>query len=253
MSVTEVLESAHGGNLVDNLSHAFGLSPEQIQSAIQALTPALSLGLQNAVKNPEVLSKVVSGLAHPTHLAAFDSAGGVQADLGREAISHLFGSDSAAGQVAQIAARDAGLRPDIMSKLLPILASIVLGGLGKSLNSQGLGTILNQIVQGGGLESILGQLGGATSAPPSQAGRPSGGGLGGLLGGLLGALLGGGRAPGGAAAPPQGSPLPGGLDPAALQAAIEMIKKSLAPGGPTAAPAGRHPELQDVLDRVFPK
>ena len=58
---------------------------------------------------------------------------------------------------------------------------------------------------------------------------------------------------------PAPSGLPGGLDPAAIQSAIEMIKKTLAQGGPApggaaSAPAGgRHAELQDVLDRVFPR
>ncbi|MFY9657591.1 MAG: hypothetical protein WAK01_13580, partial [Methylocystis sp.] len=61
--------------------------------------------------------------------------------------------------------------------------------------------------------------------------------------------------------PSSGAPsgLPGGIDPAAIQSAIEMIKKTLAQGGPApggaaSAPAGgRHAELQDVLDRVFPR
>jgi hypothetical protein len=70
---------------------------------------------------------------------------------------------------------------------------------------------------------------------------------------LLGSLLGGGgapAAPGGAAGQPR---LPGGLDPATLQAALEQIKKSLNPGGPIAAAPGQGAELQDVLDKVFPK
>jgi len=250
--VTEILESAQGGKLVENLAQNFGLSPEQTRTAIEALTPALALGLHNAVTQPDLLGKIVDGLVHPTHQAAYDDhavAHGEDAGaLGQDVVAHLFGSGSAAGQVAQIAARDAGLRPDILSQLLPVLASVVLGGLFKGFNSQGLGPILGQIVGGGGLGSILGQLGGAKAAPPQTQQAP-GGGLGGLLGGLLGALLGGGRAPGGAA----GGALPGGLDPAAVQSAIELIKKTLAPSGAGPAASGQHAELQDVLDRVFPK
>jgi hypothetical protein len=47
--------------------------------------------------------------------------------------------------------------------------------------------------------------------------------------------------------------LPGGLDPATLQAALEQIKKSLNPGGAISASPGQNAELQDVLDKVFPK
>jgi hypothetical protein len=272
--VDDILVSAQGGKLIDNLAQAFGLTPEQIRSAISALAPALALGLRNAASNPEVLNKVVDGLAHPTHSAAFMDHSVAcceeTATLGQGTINQLFGSNSAAGQVAQIAARDAGVRPDILAQLLPVLASVVLGGLSKSLSDKGLGPILGQIAGGGGLEAILGQLAGG-GAPPPRPQSPqapqippgqAGGGLGGLLGGLLGALLGGGaRGPAGAPSAP-GAPaptgLPGGLDPAAIQSAIEMIKKTLAQGGaapsaPSASAGGRNAELQDVLDRVFPR
>jgi hypothetical protein len=270
--VTEILSSAQGGQLIENLARSLGLSTEQTRTAVEALTPALALGLRNAATNPAVLEHIVAGVVHPTHLAAYDdpaAAHGEEArELGQGAIAQLFGSGSAAGQVAQIAARDAGLRPDILARMLPVLASVVLGGLAKSFNNQGLGSILEQIARGGGLGSILGQPGGATTAPsaPSGQAQRSGGGLGGLLGallgggkqggggllgGLLGALLGGGApaAPGGAAQ----TSLPGGLDPATLQAALEQIKKSLNPGGAISASPGQNAELQDVLDKVFPK
>src|SRR5208283_3328630 len=263
--------------LIDNLAQAFGLTPEQIRSAITALTPALALGLRNAASNPQILNKVVDGLSHPTHAAAFMDHSVAcceeTATLGQGAINQLFGSGSAAGQVAQIAARDAGVRPDILTQLLPVLASVVLGGLSKSLSDKGLGPILGQIAGGGGLEAILGQLAGGGAPPPRPQQSPqapqfpqgqgqAGGGLGGLLRRLPGAPVGGGaRGPGGAASAP-GAPsptgLPGGLDPAAIQSAIEMIKKTLAQGGaapsaPSASAGGRHAELQDVLDRVFPR
>ncbi len=271
--VEDILVSAQGGKLIDNLAQSFGLSPEQMRSAISALAPALALGLRNAASNPEALNKVVDGLVHPTHAAAFVDHSVAcceeTATLGQGAINQLFGSGSAAGQVAQIAARDAGVRPDILTQLLPVLASIVLGGLSKSFNDKGLGPILGQIAGGGGLESILGQLagGGAPAPRPQQIPQApqgqAGGGIGGLLGGLLGALLGGGggaRGPaGGAPGAPSPTGLPGGLDPASIQAAIEMIKKTLAQGGPapsgspSAQAGGRQAELQDVLDRVFPR
>ncbi|ARN82628.1 DUF937 domain-containing protein [Methylocystis bryophila] len=266
--IEDILVSAQGGKLVDNLAQSFGLTSEQIRSAITELSPALALGLRNAASNPEALNKIVDGLSHPTHAAAFMDHSVAcceeTATLGQGAINQLFGSNSAAGQVAQIAARDSGLRPDILTQLLPVLASVVLGGLSKSLGDKGLGPVLGQIAGSGGLEAILGQLagGGAPTPRPQAPQAQPGGGFGGLLGALLGALLGGG-AKGPAGAPPSpGAPsgLPGGLDPAAIQSAIEMIKKTLAQGAPApdaargGSPAGpQHAELQDVLNRVFPR
>ena len=51
--VDDILSSAQGGKLIENLAQSFGLTPEQIRSAITALAPALALGLRNAASNPE--------------------------------------------------------------------------------------------------------------------------------------------------------------------------------------------------------
>ena len=113
--VTEILSSAQGGQLIENLARGLGLSTEQTRTAVEALTPALALGLRNAATNPAVLEHVVAGVVHPTHLATYDDPAAAEGDeareLGQGAIAQLFGSGSTAGQVAQIAARDAGLAP----------------------------------------------------------------------------------------------------------------------------------------------
>ncbi|QGM47023.1 DUF937 domain-containing protein [Methylocystis heyeri] len=253
-TVAEIIDAAQGGKLVENLAEQFGLTKEQTRAAVEALAPALALGLRNAAADPEALDKLVSDVAHPVHAAAFldpaAAAGEETGAIGQAAVANLFGSGSAAGQMAQVAARDAGLRPDILARLLPVLASVVLGGLFKSLDKQGLGSILGQLAEAGGLGSILGQLGGGAPKPQSQAG----GGLGGLLGALLGILLRGGGRPAGQPSTRADAPsLPGGFDPAGLEAAIEQIKKTLNPEGNTPPAPARDAELQDVLDRVFPR
>lgn len=252
-TVAEIIDAAQGGKLIENLAEQFGLTKEQTRAAVEALAPALALGLRNAAADPGALDKLVADVAHPAHAAAFlDPAAAAGEDagaVGQAAVANLFGSGSAAGQMAQVAARDAGLRPDILARLLPVLASVVLGGLFKSLDKQGLGSILGQLAEAGGLGSILGQLGGGAPKPQSQAG----GGLGGLLGALLGIFLRGGRPAGQPSSRADAHSLPGGLDPAGLEAAIEQIKKTLNPEGKLPSAPARDAELQDVLDRVFPR
>jgi len=269
--VTEILSSAQGGKLIDNLAHNFGLSTEQTQAAVEALTPALTLGLANAASNPQALEQIVAGLVHPTHQAAFDDhtvAHGEEAtELGKDMTAHLFGSSSTAGQIAQIAARDVGVRPDVLSRLLPVLVSVVLGGLFKNFDSRGLAELLAKLAGAGALGTILSQM----SSSPAQAapgdtapGAPApapGGGLGGLLGallgggqgggllgGLLGSLLGGGApaASGQAPTPPAGDA--GGE----LQDILGQLIKTLNAPAPAGAPAEQTAELQDVLDKAFP-
>jgi hypothetical protein len=251
-TVAEILESAQGGRLVQNLAQQFGLSEEQTKTAVGALAPALAAGLRNAARDPDTFQKLVADVAHPAHVAAFadPAAGGSEeaGSLGQEAIANLFGSGSAAGQMAQVAARDTGLRPDVLTRLLPTLAAIVLGGLFKSFGNQGLGPILGQLAEAGGLGSVLGQLGRSAPRPTQSAG-----GLGGLLGAVLGMLLGGKPSASAQSSGGSASTFPGGLDPATLEAALEQIKKTLNASGGASSPSSQDAELQDVLDKVFPK
>jgi hypothetical protein len=221
-NISEIVQSAQDGAVIDNLADRFGLSQEQTKSAVYALIPALSAALQRVAANPERLGSVIESMSAETHYhAAFDNPDAAHSDAaiehGRAALEQLFGSPAAAGQVAQLAARESGIRPDIINQLAPVLASIVLGGLFKSFKEQGLGQILEQIVAGGGLGAVLDQARRREPAAPQPA-APAGGGLGAALGGLLAAIF-GSRANSGAPAAPA-SDKGEGLDAETLDAAI---------------------------------
>jgi hypothetical protein len=293
-----ILSSAQGGQLVANLAERFGLTEEQIDSAIKALTPALAIGLHRAAEEPQTFERTLGALATTSRYSFFDEPDSAHSEdsvtLGRDLVTEIFGSSAATGQVLQAAARESGVRPDVLGQLLPVLASVLLSGLTKSLNEQGLGNVLGQLANSGGLGSLLEQiLGGGAAAPqpaPAPRGNPgglpgglpggaAGGGLGGLLGGLLGALLGGRAAPpagggmggGGLARGPSGgvdpldrsstsSGLPGGLDQASLQDAIEQIKKTLQvgqnanpPAGGGAGRPGGGSDLEAILGQILGK
>lgn len=258
----EILQSAQGGKLVANLAQRFGLTDEQMDGAIKALAPALEAGLSNAAEEPRLFERLLGDIASPGRLAAFEEPGAAH-DLdsvaqSRQLLDDLFGSPAATGQVVQAAARESGLQPDILSQLLPVLASVLIGGLFKNMSNRGLGGVLGQLVNSGALGSILEQMLGGARAPqrePAPMPTPRGGGmggglLGGILGSILGSLLGGGRRP---APGPHGGPsddsvgggysrggpldldpsgggsqgMPDDMDQASIQQAIEEIKKTL--------------------------
>ena len=280
----EILQSAQGGQLVANLAQRYGLTEEQMDGAIRALAPSLEVGLSNAAENPALFERLLGDIASPGRLAAFDEPGAAHdvdsVAQSRRLLDDLFGSPAAAGQVVQVAARESGLRPDILAQLLPVLASVLIGGLFKNMSNSGLGGVLGQLVNSGALGSILEQmLGGARAPQPEPAPMPTprgggmgGGALGGLLGSILGSLLGGGRrpAPGPYRGPaddsagggpldldpgrsrPQG--LPDDMDQASLQQAIEDIKKTLqigrASGGETGGPRS---DFESIIGQMFGK
>ncbi|ULO23583.1 DUF937 domain-containing protein [Methylocystis sp. SB2] len=285
----EILQSAQGGQLVSNLAQRFGLSDEQMDRAIKALAPALEVGLSNAAEQPALFEKVLGDIASPLRAAAFEDPSAAQ-DVdslaqSRQLLADLFGSPAAAGRVVQVASRESGLRPDILSQLLPVLVSVLIGGLFKNVSNRGLGGVLGQLVSSGALGSILEQmLGGARTPQPEPAPMPTprggatggGGLLGGLLGTILGSLLGGGRrttpdAYGGptndAGGLGRGGPLdldrgagrsqglPEDMDQASVQQAIEEIKKTLqiGRGGGGGENPGARSDFESILGQMFGK
>jgi hypothetical protein len=180
-----LLSSAQDGQLIANLAERFGLSQEQMQKAVDALAPALTQGLENAVEQPEGLGKVVECLCASHECCAHDHADAAHApdavDRGQTAVLSLFGTEDNTSQIVRAAAQQTGISADILAQLLPILASVLFGGLNKSMGDGGmgglLGKVLEQLIRGGG----------------ANAGGASGGGLGGGLGDILGQVIAGGQ------------------------------------------------------------
>jgi hypothetical protein len=196
MNLNDIMQAAQGGQGINNIAAQFGLSPEQAQAAIQAAMPAFSQGLQRLGQDPGALGGVLTHVASDVHQGSFtdpSQAAGAGAAAGGDVLGQIFGSSQITSQISQRVSQASGVDPQIVQDMMPVIASILMGGLSHSMNSQGLGGVLGQLAnaatQPGGLGSILG----------GGAGQQGGGGLGGLLGGVLGGLLGGGQ--GGATAP----------------------------------------------------
>lgn len=237
MNLFEIMQNAQGGNAYNNLASQFGIAPDQAQRAVEALLPAFSMGLQQQTQSMEGWQNILGSLGQAQQSAEFfDSDGdGIPDHLenqGQNALGAMFGNEETTQAVAAQAAQFAGLPAGILQQMLPVIASMVMGGLFKGAMGNGLGGILGQMMQGGaqqgalpgGLGSILGGMFGQQGSPQAQSGglgsilggllggqsnpQAQQGGLGGLLGGLLGGMMGGQQTP---QAQPQ-DPVASGLD-----------------------------------------
>ena len=189
MNLNEIIQAAQGGQGVDNLASQFGLSPEQTQAAIQAIIPAFSKGLQGAAQDPASLGGILSHLTSGAHDASYTDPNQANAasGIGGEVLGQIFGSSGVAAQVGQQASRISGVDPQIIQQMMPVIASMLMGGLTHAMNGQGLGGILGQLANAATTSGGFG-----STANPGAA--PSGGLLGGLFGSVMGALTGGGAA-----------------------------------------------------------
>ena len=89
---------------------------------------------------------------------------------GNNVLGQIFGSKDVSRAVAQNASTQSGLSPDLLKKMLPMLAMVVAGYMSKNHAAQ-------QGSSGGGLGGMLGGLLGGDHQDESPLG-----GLGGLLG-----------------------------------------------------------------------
>ena len=181
MNLNDIIQAAQGGQGVANLGAQFGLTPEQTQAAVQALTPAFSTALQKVTSDPSSLAGIVGHLASGLHQGAFTGADpSAAAANGGAALSQIFGSSQIASQIAAHASSASGVDPQTIQHMMPALASMLLGGLAHTLTAQGFG-------------GVLGQLTSAAEASAGQGGAGQGGGLAGMVTSMIGNLFGGGQ------------------------------------------------------------
>ncbi|AOT05543.1 DUF937 domain-containing protein [Arthrobacter sp. U41] len=179
---------------VDQIAGMLGTDRQTAQAAVEAAVPTLLAGMHGNAQAPDGAASLESALSqHQDGLMD----GGVdvsQVDTadGEKIVSHVFGGqqDRVASQLAG-ASRLGGVGGDLIKKLLPILAPIVmsylankvLGGRGQSGADASGGA--GGSGQAGGID-LGGILGGILGGAAGGAGAGGTGGLGDLLGGLLG-------------------------------------------------------------------
>ena len=190
MNLNDIIQAAQGGQGINNMASQFGITPEQTQAAIQAMIPAFSTGLQRTAQDPTGLGGILSQLTNSVHQGSFTdpAQAGAAGGAGGGVLGQIFGSPQITAQLSQQASQISGVSPQIIQQMMPVVASMLMGGLFHSMNSQGMGGILGQLAGAanspGGLGSILGQATGGAQ-------QPAGGGLGGLVSNVLGGLFGG--------------------------------------------------------------
>ena len=208
----DMLSNAQNGNALEQMARQFGLSQQQAQEAMAALMPAFSQGLKRNAANPYDLGAFLNALASGQHARYFEDAAAAFSPQGMQEgngiLGHLFGSKELSRAVAAQAAQATGIAQQTLQQMLPVLASMIMGGLFKQstgqMNAAGFGG------QGNPLQEIIEQMmkqGGGFGQPQAQPRReapqqsPFDNPLGKILEGMFG---GGGQAQQPQA--PQGSP-----------------------------------------------
>jgi hypothetical protein len=197
---------------ISAIGRQFGLDDEQTRAALDALVPVVAAGMRRTAQSPEGLQEVLRQVLTGGYGGSLDDDRAVSFErakpAGDEVLGQIFGDKQVSREVAQQLSATSGVGAAILKKLLPIVATMVLGTLAKRMGSGGA-MAGEQVPQprsdggGGGLGDILrdvlgggGPVGGGQAAPqqvpqPQPMPEPRQGG-GGSLEDVLGDILSGG-------------------------------------------------------------
>ena len=159
MNLLDAIMNSHQGAAVQQAGASVGLGPGQTATALAALVPALADGFKRNAGSVDGLAGLLGALAKGQHQRYLDTPailtqpGAIPE--GNGILGHVLGSKDASRQVATQAAAQTGISAEVLKRLLPLAATLVMGALAQQ----------------------------RTAAPP--AGAAASGGLAGMFGSLL--------------------------------------------------------------------
>jgi hypothetical protein len=254
----DMLANAQNGRGMEILARQFNLSQQQAELAVEALLPAFSQGLKRNASDPYGVAGFLNAMATGQHAKYFEDAQKAFAPQGvaegNGILGHLFGSKELSRAVAAQAAQATGIGQEVLKQMLPVIASMIMGGLFKQSTNQmqaggmggsnPLGEIIEQMMRQGG-----GMMGGGAPqqqpAPRQRPDAPSADPFDNPFGKVLQDMFGGG-------APQQSQRQPHGQNPYGDNPLGRIFEEMLGGGQARSAPEPEPPQQQRSKPRENP-
>ena len=254
MHIRDLLDDAPGGAYVRNLAAAFGLDPAKAETAIDVMGQALIDRIERNTLSRGGLADIVDLLGRPGAGRALTDPGNLAArqvaDAGNGVLGVLLGDKHLSRGIAAKAARELGLDEETLKRMLPAVASMLIG----ALQRKAVGPIEKTVAKVPSLS--LGELRGRsplplpgerlqpTSSKSGQSGggwdtglpQPSSGGSGGGMGGAVG----------GSPLPIPGDDIPGINEPNRFPQLPDIVRR----GGPQ-VPGPGGGSLDDIIRSIL--
>ena len=158
MNILDAIVNAQDGAAVQQLGSQVGLAPDQATAALSALMPALAGGFQRNIQSQGGLESLMAALSSGNHGQYIDNptslADPSAVTDGNGILGHLLGSKDASREVASRAAAQTGLSADVLKRMLPLAATLMMGALSKQSGSAS-STTAGLGASGGGILSML--------------------------------------------------------------------------------------------------
>ena len=133
-NLAEILAQAQKQQGFDQMAAQFGMGAQKMKTAMDALLPAFSLGLNRATQSPMDMAQLFGLFASGTNYAQmFEqpmAAGQAMMTAGQQALGRIFGPELSQA-IAQQTAVATGFQQEAMKQVMPVMASMLMGGLMK--------------------------------------------------------------------------------------------------------------------------
>lgn len=158
------------GMLLDNqdspalqqLAAGFGLNEGDARKVLTEMVPALSRGMHNNLSKQGGVEDLLGALGKGNHQRYIDqpeSLAGEQATReGNAILGHLLGSKDVSRRVANHASGKTGVDESLLKKMLPVIATMVMGAVSKQAGAQNLQGGLSFAGTGSGSAGLLNQF-----------------------------------------------------------------------------------------------
>lgn len=191
MNLVEMIMKSAGGDTLGKLAGALGADEKETHSALSAAVPALLSGLGAVASKPQGAEKLWGAVQETDDSLLGNLAGmlgggqqSMLSGIGTKMLEGIFGKGMLSSLIGVLASFLGG-KTSLVTKLLPLLAPVVMGVLKKQTKADNLN-------QGGLVNLLMGQKNNISQAMPSGLASALSGASG--LGDLAGFLPGSGSA-----------------------------------------------------------
>ena len=159
MNILDLLLSAENKPALDEVARNFGLNEQQTRNAVEGLIPALSRGMQNNTGSEQGMDDLLDALRSGKHAQYMEQPNTLSRsdtpEKGNDILGHIFGNKQVSRDVAARVSEQSGISSTILKKMLPVVASLVMGAISKKVIGGNSASQVNRGTSGGLIGMLL--------------------------------------------------------------------------------------------------
>ncbi len=142
MNILDMILQSQKGGALDSLTSMSGLQPNQMQQLLGQVLPVLAGGIKQGTSTQSGLEGLLGALNSGRHDRYYDHPNNLSDQNtrldGNGILGHILGNKDASRSLAGHASAKTGIDSALIKKLLPVIATVVMGAMNKRASSDGL-------------------------------------------------------------------------------------------------------------------